>query len=244
MDYYSKYLKYKNKYILLRNNINKGGAPFPDEDPAFRHAIEESMKSSEEDDNARQVLRETRNTNFLQRVEQATILVIGASIDYESDITRWSQIDPFFIGVSMHGDDPISDLGNWNDDENYWINVFDILGNRKFDSIYIDRGTVHHMAASTGFHYRDATGTQKWIKNSEPVDISQSVYAKLIKFIDEKDITQKLYIHDDALSTTTIKVYPLIDPVRYNHDDETVAKIYDHVYKIESEKIKDKRKHM
>jgi hypothetical protein len=187
MDYYSKYLKYKNKYISLRNNINKGGASFPNEDPAFRHAIEESMKSTEEDDIVRQVLKETRDTNFMERARKAKILVIGATIDrFQSDIDRWSQIDPNFIGISHMGDDPISDLGSWNDNENYWIDAFNILENRTFDSIYIDRGTIHHMSTNTG-------------------KVIGTAYGRLIKFIHERNITNKLYIYDDSISTTTIK---------------------------------------
>ena len=216
MDYYSKYLKYKNKYISLRNNINKGGASFPDEDPAFRHAIEESMKSTEEDDIVRQVLKETRDTNFMERAIKAKILVIGASIDHQEDIDRWSQIDPNFIGISHMGDDPISDLGDWNEDENYWITVFNILGNRKFDSIYIDRGTIHHMGTNTG-------------------KVIGTAYGRLIKFIHERNITNKLYIHDDSISTTTIKPETIYSSIL--DTDEEYAKKLEVVYDTESSRV-------
>ena len=216
MDYYSKYLKYKNKYISLRNNINKGGASFPDED----RAIEESMKSSKEDDNVIQVLRETRDTNFMERVGKATILVIGASIDHPEDIDRWSQIDPNFIGVSHMGNDPISDLGDWNEDENYWITVFNILGNRTFDSIYIDRGTIHHMGTNTG-------------------KVIGTAYGRLIKFIHERNITNKLYIYDDSISTTTIKPKPLDNTSLPSllYSDAQYARIVQTIYDTEEARV-------
>ena len=220
MNYYLKYLKYKNKYINLSNIINKGGASV---------IMDEESK------------KQIRNERFKTRAQEAKILVIGASIDYEYDIYRWSQIDPNFIGISAHGDDPISDLGSWNNNENYWIDVFNILENRTFDSIYIDRGTVHHMGVSSGMRTIDLHGRMRWVTNQDVVDISKTAYGKLIKFIYERNITNRLYIYDDAISTNVVNdSFSFINPNINN--DEVVAKIVDEDYKVGTKYIKDIRR--
>ncbi len=207
---------------ILRQILEESKKTF-DEDELLRQTLEESKKTldKDEDERSRQTLEE-RNQVFKTRIGEAKILVIGADTEHRPDIYRWSQIDPNYIGVSFMGNDPISDLGNWNDDIDYWTKVFNILDNRTFDSIYIDRGTIQHMLGST-------------------VPFAESAFARFIRFIHEQNITNKLYIYDDSLSTVNIQ------PEKYSFDrypdrrDGEHAIALDTIYERELARVQDRR---
>lgn len=171
MDYKSKYLKYQNKYQNLLKLV--GGA-----DSDLERAIQASKLQETE-----RLLR--INTEFERRLRSAKILVIGASFDQPDDFQRWGQIDPNFLGVSKDSYDPIGKLGDWsNEPEIYWKIVFEIiLKNRKFDAIYIDQGTIHHMIMESFTH-----------------SFKYDVFKYLIQYIAENQITDKLFVEFDTFN--------------------------------------------
>jgi len=166
MDYKSKYLKYYNKYQNLLKLV--GGA-----DAAQEHDLQKAIRLSE------------IYSEFEKRKHTARILVIGATFTNPDDSARWGKIDPNFIGVSQDSEDPIGDLGDWNvNPERYWFTVFNnILGNRKFDAIYIDQGTLHHMIFeryNEGFTYES--------------------FNYLVEYVGTHKITDKFFLEYDALN--------------------------------------------
>jgi len=210
---------------ILRQTLEESKKPF-DEDELSRQTLEESKKTLDEAERSRQILEE-RNEVFQTRIVQAKILVIGADTENTSDIYRWSQIDPNYIGVSFMGNDPISDLGDWNHDIDYWTKVFNILDNRQFDSIYIDRGTIIHMLGlDLPLH-----------------SFSEKAIARFIRFIHEKNITDKLYIYDDHL-LSTVNIQPEeYDFNSYPHrNDLGHAIALENIYDNETEHIQQRGK--
>ena len=183
MDYKSKYLKYFNKYQNLLKLV--GGA-----DAAQEHDLQKAIRLSE------------IYSEFEKRKHSAKILVIGATFTNPDDSARWGKIDPNFIGVSKDSEDPIGGLGDWNENpEIYWITVFDrILGNKKFDAIYIDQGTLHHM-----------------IFESYVESFKYESFKALIEYIANNKITDKLFLEYDALNIEK-RVIRHVFPLRYNAD--------------------------
>lgn len=165
MDYENKFIKYKTKYNKLLNLV--GGT-----DPDLERALQESKL---EETNRLSKIKD----EFERRLETARILVIGAGFDNSDDFQRWGQIDPNFLGVSRDSYDPIGLLGDWSKDPQiYWRLVFNsILKNRKFDAIYIDQGTIHHMII------------EQYV---EPFKYDAFKY--LIQYIAEYKITDKLFV--------------------------------------------------
>ena len=121
-------------------------------------------------------------------MDTAKILVIGGGFDNSDDFQRWGQIDPNFLGVSRDSYDPIGLLGDWSKDPQiYWRLVFNsILKNRKFDAIYIDQGTIHHMIV------------EQYV---EPFKYDAFKY--LIQYIAEYKITDKLFVDFDTFDIET-----------------------------------------
>ena len=123
MEYKNKYLKYQKKY---QNLVKINGGADADLDEDMIRALEESrlhyqlqesdlqraIRESELEENKR---KSELENEFYRRVRNARILVIGASFDNQSDFDRWSQVDPNFLGVSHMSEDPIGQLGNWNE---------------------------------------------------------------------------------------------------------------------------------
>ena len=205
MDYKSKYLKYQNKYQKLLKLV--GGA-FPEQDPEFLRAMEESKKQQQDIELAMAMsLSESQpmtaaepepisdaeiNLEFERRLRNARILVIGASFKNKFsklDDIRWGMIDPNFLGVSHGSRDPIGKLGSWDDNpDEYWPKVFgEILRNRKFDAIYLDRGTFQHLV----HHIQDEHGYNSFYYES---------FKKLVKYIYDNQITDKFYLEFDLLN--------------------------------------------
>ena len=113
-------------------------------------------------------------------------MVIGAGY-LGTDLKRWSQIDPNYIGVShMHDYDknPIPGLDSWNID-GYWERLFKII-NRKFEAIYIDIATLHHM-----------------IHHSTPIE--ETPFGKFIKYIYDNNITDLLYAESRDFDVSTVQ---------------------------------------
>ena len=202
MDYKSKYLKYKNKYQHLLKLV--GGADTV-QSPEVLRAIEESKRQQQElelgmalslsegQQAERQAAQQAEiNLDFERRLRDARILVIGASFTNnfaESDDIRWGMIDPNFLGVSHGSRDPIGKLGSWDDNpDEYWPKVFgEILRNRKFDAIYLDRGTFQHLV----HHRQDKHGYNSFYYES---------FKKLVKYIYDNQITDKFYLEFDLLN--------------------------------------------
>ena len=89
---------------------------------------------------------------FAERLPKAKICVIGANYA-ELDNERWSQIDPYYIGIEgaryvpdLIPDNPIEKF-NWNSNPGSISMLFKKgpLKGKKFESIIIDRGTFHHI---------------------------------------------------------------------------------------------------
>ena len=122
--------------------------------------------------------------NFEVRLRNAKVMVIGAGY-LHTDITRWSKIDPNYIGVSFmadYRDNPIPHLGDWNR-EGYWDELFGRYG-KKFDAIYIDGGTIRHMI------------------NSQ--DIANTSFGRFIRYIYDYNITNYLFVEQNTFDATTI----------------------------------------
>tara|TARA_A100001015_G_scaffold232460_1_gene263368 strand:+ start:1066 stop:1761 length:696 start_codon:yes stop_codon:yes gene_type:complete len=90
---------------------------------------------------------------FAERLPKAKICVIGANYG-EVDNGRWSQIDPYYIGIEgfryepdLIPDNPIEEF-NWNSKPGSISLLFmkGPLKGKKFESIIIDRGTFHHIS--------------------------------------------------------------------------------------------------
>ena len=94
--------------------------------------------------------------NLKKRVEISKVLVLGADMgnDDIGDITRWSNADPNYIGISGRTDESlwskILELGenkyfDWNDEQHFLHNMEKILGDKKFKLIIVDKGTRVHF---------------------------------------------------------------------------------------------------
>jgi hypothetical protein len=124
--------------------------------------------------------------NFELRLKSARIMVIGAGY-LGTDLERWSQIDPNYIGVSfMHDYDenPIPGLGSW-DNDSYWERLFEII-NRKFEAIYIDIATLHHM-----IHHK--------------MPIEKTPFGRFIRYIYDNNITNLLYAESRDFDVNTVQ---------------------------------------
>ena len=185
--YKLKYLKYKAKYLELKDII--GGTEPDPEAAAVERAVELSRIQEEEAEEAE------INIEFERRLRDARILVIGASFKNKYsklDDIRWGRIDPNFLGVSHMSRDPIGKLGSWdNNPHEYWPKVFgEILKNRKFDAIYLDRGTFEHIVHET-FNHRIPDSAYNF--NYESFKI-------LVKYIYSNKITDNFYLQLDLLN--------------------------------------------
>ncbi len=82
--------------------------------------------------------------NFLDRLRQSKILVIGASYTLQ-ERKRLSQLDPNYIGLGLGKSDFVPDNPfnmDWTSSD-FSSLVSDILGNKTFESIVFDR-SVHN----------------------------------------------------------------------------------------------------
>ena len=212
MDYKQKFLKYQNKY---QNLLKLVGGSDPDLQRAIQQSeLEYALKQSEIDEATRRSLQQKKypaasppaprprppaaaepisnseiNAEFERRLRDARILVIGASFKNNFDDIRWSRIDPNFLGISHSSRDPIGKLGSWDDNPHeYWHKVFgEILRNRKFDAIYLDRGTfqylvheIRHLSGRTTFNYES--------------------FKILVEYIYHHQITDSFYLEFDLLN--------------------------------------------
>lgn len=125
--------------------------------------------------------------NFKNRFQNAKILVIGADY-HENDSTRWSSIDPNYIGVggmtSLVQGDPAT--GDWNKRE-YWENFFQHVrssrGPKPFDAVYIDHHTIHHLIV-------------------DDEKLPDTAFERLINYLRENNVTEYVYVTDDAFKNT------------------------------------------
>jgi len=135
------------------------------------------------------------NIVFEKRLKDARILVIGASFKNKFsklDDIRWGKIDPNFLGVSHMSRDPIGKLGSWdNNPQEYWPKVFgEILKNRKFDAIYLDKGTFVHIVHKTFNPYSPHSH----------ISFNYESFKILVEYIYSNKITDNFYLEFDLLN--------------------------------------------
>ena len=94
--------------------------------------------------------------NMLKKHRQTKVVVIGATQCYSGDVKRWGEIDRNFIGISHE-----PDMGYWKEigvevDWNifykkyenytdYFISLGKHIGTGRYNKIFFDRGTLHHV---------------------------------------------------------------------------------------------------
>ena len=94
--------------------------------------------------------------NLKRRVEKSKVLVLGADMGNNDigDITRWSNADPNYIGISGKTDESLwskileleeNKYFDWNYEQHFLHNMEKILGNKKFKLIIVDKGTRSHF---------------------------------------------------------------------------------------------------
>lgn len=144
-----------DKKILFRNKIrtvyisnNKSYVKIKNNDNKFQYVV---IKQKKQKGGSIETLKEIANN--------AKVLVFGASNSDSTDSsefkdkTRWNFLlnnqstadPPIYLGISDM--DPLwksITKKNWHDDE-FWTILLDILNDKKFDIIFIDRYTIHEL---------------------------------------------------------------------------------------------------
>ena len=150
-----KYLTFEEWSILNNEKVEKESASkLQEEEQSIREAKEAKEAEEEAEEAKKRNIDIATTPGFVRRVQLAKIVVIGASSYSTHDSDRWSEIDENYIGIghdggSTGGAGPIHLFGCWNNNNNYWNEVFNFLltirDNNMFTEIYIDRFTIHHI---------------------------------------------------------------------------------------------------